>query len=77
MKTPAPMKKALRALELREGIQKLQDARRLKVLRERHANHANELARLHGREGMLPGLQEHLAQRRAVTKAIAQKLNKG
>ena len=77
MKTPAPMKKALRALELKEGLAKLQEAQNIKRLREQHANYTNELQRLHGQTGMLPGLQQHLAQRRAVAKAIARKINKG
>jgi hypothetical protein len=77
MKTPGPIKKALRALELKEGLAKLQEARKMKALKERHANYTGELQRLHGQAGMLPGLQQHLAQRRAVAKAIARKINKG
>ena len=77
MKTPAPIKKALQALELRDGLQKIRDARKAKVRKEHYANYAGEIARLHGQAGTLPGLQEYVAQRRALAQAIAKKINKG
>ncbi len=67
-----PIRKALKALEKREQIQKLAADRRVKGLRETEANVSNELLRLHGQQ--LPGLQAHVAQRRAMLNAVRKKL---
>ena len=69
-----PLKTALKALEMREGLQKLNNQRRLHALHEARSNAQGELQRLHGQAAVLPGLAAHLAQRRALAKSLGQKI---
>ena len=74
-KTPLdPLKKALKAMEAREGIQKLAAERKRTALMESKANLSSELQRLHGQAAQLPGLQAHVAHRREMLKVVKKKL---
>ena len=73
-KAASPLKKALKALEARESLMKLNADRRLRALKETQLNAKSELQRLHGQSAMLPGLQTHMAQRRALAKAVGRKI---
>ena len=75
-RTLAPhLKKALRALDRREEIQKLGKDRTRKALSMAYQTSQGELDRLRGAGAHnMPGFQQHLLQRAAVNTGIARKI---